>query len=103
MAGGAAAGAKRQRGLCLRLHPGEFSRRSFSKPQGTYMLFVDCTEWCAAHHKTLDEVLAAAWAVGVAFQDGRPFHGECSIRINLALPKSRVEEAFQRLEKYVFN
>lgn len=75
----------------------------FSKPQGTYMLFVDCTEWCAAHHKTLDEVLAAAWAVGVAFQDGRPFHGECSIRINLALPKSRVEEAFQRLEKYVFN
>ena len=75
----------------------------FSKPQGTYMLFVDCTEWCAAHHKTLDEVLAAAWAVGVAFQDGRPFHGECSIRINLALPRSRVEEAFDRLEKYVFN
>ena len=75
----------------------------FSKPQGTYMLFVDCTEWCAAHHKTLDEVLAAAWAVGVAFQDGRPFHGACSIRINLALPRSRVEEAFDRLKKYVFN
>ena len=26
-----------------------------------------------------------------------------SIRLNLALPRSRVEEAFDRLDKYVFN
>ena len=74
-----------------------------SRPQGTYMLFLDCTDWCAAHNKTLDEVLQAAWEVGVAFQDGRQFHGPCHIRVNLALPLSRVEEAFRRLDEYVFN
>ena len=75
----------------------------FCQPQGTYMLFIDCTGWCWKHGKTLDEVLSAAWSVGVAFQDGRPFHGPCHIRINLALPLSRVQEAFRRLDKYVFN
>ena len=75
----------------------------FCQPQGTYMLFIDCTGWCWKHGKTLDEVLSAAWSVGVAFQDGCPFHGPCHIRINLALPLSRVQEAFKRLDKYVFN
>ena len=73
------------------------------RPQGTYMLFVDCTDWCAAHGKTIDDVEQAAWAVGVAFQDGRMFHGPCHVRINLALPLSRVKEAFDRLDKYVFH
>ena len=72
------------------------------KPEGTYMLFLDCTEWCNKHGKTLDELLHAGAEVGVMWQDGRPFHGACSIRVNLALPKSRVEEAFNRLKKYVF-
>ena len=72
-------------------------------PQGTYMLFVDCTEWCKAHGKTIDEVEKACWDVGVAVQDGRAFHGPCHLRINLALPLSRVQEAFDRLDKYVFN
>ena len=74
-----------------------------SRPQGTYMLFLDCTKWCECHHKTLDEVLKAGWDVGVAWQDGRKFHGTCHIRMNLALPLSRVEEAFDRLNKYVFH
>ena len=73
-----------------------------SKPEGTYMLFVDCSEYCKKTGRTLDEVLAAAWRVGVAVQDGRPFHGECHIRMNLALPFSRVKEAFERMKKYVF-
>ena len=73
------------------------------KPQGTYMLFVDCSEWCEKHGKTIDDVEKAAWDVGVAFQDGRMFHGPCHVRINLALPMSRVQEAFERLDKYVFN
>lgn len=38
-----------------------------------------------------------------AVQDGRQFHGPCHIRMNLALPLSRVQEAFDRLDKYVFN
>ncbi len=74
-----------------------------SKPQGTYMLFVDCTGWCAAHGKSLDEVLKACHDVGAAVQDGRPFHGECHIRMNLALPHSRVQEAFRRMDQFVFN
>ena len=73
------------------------------RPQGTYMLFADCTEWCKEHGKTIDDVEQAAWAVGVAFQDGRMFHGPCHVRINLALPLSRVKEAFDRLDKYVFH
>lgn len=74
-----------------------------SRPQGTYMLFVDCTKWCEAHGKTVQDVEKACWDVGVAIQDGRMFLGPCSIRINLALPLSRVKEAFERMDKYVFN
>lgn len=80
-----------------------FDGVSVAKPQGTYMLFVDGTDWCAAHDRTLDQVLEALWDVGVAVQDGRPFHGDCHIRMNLALPASRVREAFQRMDRYVFN
>ncbi|NBH72845.1 aminotransferase class I/II-fold pyridoxal phosphate-dependent enzyme [Clostridiaceae bacterium] len=73
-----------------------------AKPEGTYMLFLDCTEWLKEHKKTIDELQKAGWDVGVAWQDGRMFHGANAIRMNLALPLSRVKEAFGRLEKYVF-
>ncbi len=74
-----------------------------SRPQATYMLFLDCEKWCAAHGKTMDELLKAGWDVGVVWQDGRAFHGMHHIRMNLALPLSRVQEAFRRLDQYVFN
>lgn len=74
-----------------------------SKPEGTYMLFLDCTKWCENHEKSIDELLRAGVEVGVIWQDGRPFHGPCHIRMNLALPLSRVKEAFERLERYVFH
>lgn len=80
-----------------------FDGLEVSKPQGTYILFVDCEKWCEKHNKTLDEVLKACWDVGVAIQDGRNFNGKCHIRMNLALPHSRVKEAFERMSKYVFN
>lgn len=80
-----------------------FDGVAVSQPQGTYMLFVDYSDWCAAHGKRIDDVLQACWDVGVAVQDGRPFHGSCHLRMNLALPHSRVEEAFARLDRYVFN
>lgn len=79
-----------------------FEGVKLSRPQGTYMLFLDCEEWCKTHHKTIDDLLHTAWEVGVDYQDGRPFHGEYAIRVNLALPLSRVKEAMERLEKYVF-
>ena len=73
-----------------------------TKPEGTYMLFLDCTAWCENRGKTLDDLLRAGWDVGVYWQDGRPFHGPCHIRMNLALPLTRVQKAFQRLKEYVF-
>ena len=53
--------------------------------------------------KTIDDVEKAGLECGVIWQDGRMFHGPCHIRMNLALPLSRVKEAFERLDKYVFN
>ncbi len=72
------------------------------RPQGTYMLFPDCGEWCRKNGKTMDELERACWDVGVALQDGRMFHGQTHLRINLAIPARFVDEAFDRLEKYVF-
>ena len=80
-----------------------FDGVTVSRPQGTYMLFIDCAQWLEQHGKTMDELLAAGWDVGVVWQDGRAFHGKTHIRLNLALPLSRVQEAFARLDKYVFN
>lgn len=71
-------------------------------PQGTYMLFLDLTRYCERTGKTLDDMLSAGHDVGVGWQDGRGFKGPCHIRMNLALPLSRVKEAFDRLSKYVF-
>lgn len=79
-----------------------FTGVTVSHPQGTYMLFLDCTAWCKAHDKTIDELQRAGVEVGVIWQDGRPFHGDHHIRMNLALPHSRLVEAFDRLRRYVF-
>ena len=67
------------------------------------MLFPDCSEWCRAHDKTLKELEHMCWRVGVSLQDGAMFNGPWNLRINLALPLSRVQEAMERLDKYVFN
>ena len=80
-----------------------FKGVSVTKPEGTYMLFVDCTGWCESHGKTIDDVIKACHDVGVAIQDGRQFHGACHIRMNLASPTSRIREAFRRMDAYVFN
>ena len=73
-----------------------------SRPQGTYMLFLDCSEWCVRHGQTIQDLLKAGWDVGVAWQDGTMFGGSCHIRMNLALPFSLVQEAFARLDQSVF-
>ena len=80
-----------------------FKGVSYSRPQGTYMVFLDCTEWCGEHGCDIQWLLDEGARVGVGYQDGRPFHGPCHIRVNLALPLSRVREACDRLDRYVFN
>ncbi|MBO4913962.1 MAG: aminotransferase class I/II-fold pyridoxal phosphate-dependent enzyme [Oscillospiraceae bacterium] len=74
-----------------------------AKPEGTYMLFPDCAGWLEKHGKTLEQLEKAGWDVGVAWQDGSKFHGATHLRLNLALPLSRVREAFGRMDRYVFN
>lgn len=74
-----------------------------SRPEGTYMLFIDCEMWCRDHGKTIDDLLMAGFEVGVFWQSGKLFNDDRSIRLNLALPKARLMEAFDRLDKYVFN
>ena len=75
---------------------------SVMRPQGTYMLFLDCGEWCRAHGVTLDELLRRGIRVGVIWQSGAEFVYPCSIRLNLALPLSQLEKAMDRLKEYVF-
>lgn len=74
-----------------------------SRPQATYMLFLDCEEYCREHGVTIDDVQKAGLEVGVLWQDGRAFHGAHHIRMNLALPFSKLKEAFDRLDHYVFH
>lgn len=79
-----------------------FSGVTFFQPQGTYMLFLDCRDWCLKHGKTIQELEQLGWDVGVAWQDGEMFFGAYSIRVNLASPRSRIMEAMERLKTYVF-
>ncbi len=75
---------------------------SLAKPEGTYMLYLNCEEWCKSHGKTQEELLRAGWRVGVTWQDGKPFHRPYAIRMNLAVPHASVMEALDRLRRYVF-
>jgi cystathionine beta-lyase len=73
-----------------------------SKPEGTYMLFLHCEAYCKVHGLTIDDLIKRGWDVGVAWQQGAPFHDPWGIRMNLALPHTIVKEAMKRLKQYVF-
>ena len=66
------------------------------QPQGTYMLFLDCAAWLQEHHMTLRELEERGARAGVIWQDGAAFAWPDSIRMNLALPHSRLVEAMER-------
>ncbi len=78
-----------------------FEGVSVTMAEGTYMLFVDFAGYCERTGKNVGEILKAGWDVGVGWQDGRAFGGPTHIRMNVALPLSRVQEACDRLGKYV--
>ncbi len=71
--------------------------------EGTYVIFVNNKEWMEKHGKTQDEMHKRAIEYGVGWQDGRGFGGMTHQRINLSQPTWRVKEAFDRLDKYVYN
>ena len=93
---------KKNVGYACDIIESRFSGVRLMRPEGTYMLYLDLKDRLAASEETCGEILRRGWDVGVAWQDGRPFLLPDSIRMNLALPFGMVEEAFDRLVKYVF-
>lgn len=72
------------------------------RPQGTYMLYLDCSDWLSSHGITINELLERGVRKGVIWQNGEAFCRKNTIRVNLALPLSLEKEAFDRLKEYVF-
>lgn len=70
------------------------------QPQGTYMLFLDCGEWCRRHGVSIRELRLRGVEAGVIWQDGESFFWPDSIRMNLALPRTLLEEALERIRRY---
>ena len=71
-------------------------------PEGTYMLYLDCAEWCREHHTDISELQKRGVRKGVIWQNGETFMRPDTIRMNLALPLELEKEAFRRLKKFVF-
>ena len=72
------------------------------RPQGTYMLYLDCGDWCRAHNVDIRELQKRGVMAGVIWQDGEAFIMKDTIRMNLALPFAMVQDAMERLKKYAF-
>lgn len=72
------------------------------RPQGTYMLFLDCGDFCRSHGISISQLQERGVRCGVIWQNGEDFMFPDSIRMNFALPRSLAEEAMERLRKYVF-
>lgn len=72
------------------------------RPQGTYMLFLDCGDFCRSHGISISQLQERGVGCGVIWQNGEDFLLPDSIRMNFALPRSLAEEAMERLRKYVF-
>ena len=72
------------------------------RSEGTYMLFLDCGDYCRAHGVSIGELLRRGAEVGVWWQNGEPFQYPDSIRMNLALPLSQLQKAMERLREYAF-
>ena len=72
------------------------------RPQGTYMLYLDCGEYLREKDEDIMSLLRRGVEHGVIWQNGEAFMWPDTIRMNLALPRARLEEAMDRLKKYVF-
>ena len=72
------------------------------RPQGSYMLFLDCGDWCDAHGVDFAALLRRGVEAGVIWQNGEDFFWPRSIRLNLALPRHKLDEALERLKNEAF-
>ena len=79
-----------------------FEGVSAFRPEGTYMMLLDCGAFLAAHGMKPAALLQKGWDHGVGWQDGALFEAPGSIRLNLASPTHRIREAFERMENLIF-
>ena len=70
--------------------------------EGTYVLLADCRKWCDEHGVSYADFVRRGWDVGVTWHDGRLFECPGFVRIALSVPHTQVVEAFDRLDRYVF-
>lgn len=61
-----------------------FDEVEVSKPQGTYMLFLDCEKWCKAHGKNMDELDSSRTGSWSHVAGRQTIPREYGIRMNLA-------------------
>lgn len=73
-----------------------------TRPQGTYILYLDCGDWCREHGVSIYELQARGVRAGVIWQNGEDFMMKDTVRMNLALPKSQLEKAMHRLKEKAF-
>lgn len=74
---------------------------NLQKPEGTYVIVPDFTQWCIKNETTLDELLLKGVEVGVLWKDGRQFHIPQEIRMSLGLPTQKLLDVLNRLKQYV--
>lgn len=80
-----------------------FKGVNISKPEATYLLYLDCKDYLKENNLTIKELEKEGYEVGVIWEDGEQFLKENTIRMNIALPFVKLKEALERLNKYVFN
>jgi cystathionine beta-lyase len=73
-----------------------------ARAQATYVILLDCEQWCKEHDVTNDDLVRRGWDVGVTWHDGRLFECPWCVRLNIALPFSQIVDAFDRMDRYVF-
>jgi cystathionine beta-lyase len=73
------------------------------RTEGTYMMLLNCRGFLESHHMTQQELLQKGWNYGIGWQDGNLFEAPTCLRLNLASPTHRIREAFERMDRYIFN
>ena len=72
------------------------------KPEGTYLLYPYVGEWEKSRGVDHETLIRRGVERGVIWINGDGFGVPDTIRINAAVPKSKVIEAFDRLDEYAF-
>ncbi|MDO4536901.1 MAG: aminotransferase class I/II-fold pyridoxal phosphate-dependent enzyme [Coriobacteriales bacterium] len=80
----------------------QFPGVELARPEATYVLLLNCKNWCEEHGVSNDELVRRGWDVGVTWHDGRLFECPWCVRVNVAIPHTQIVEACERLARYVF-